>query len=361
MGRAQGTRGGKTTSRAKPRAVDRTPSRVRVSARSLADAKLVLKSEPAAALVGKGGLASKNAKKRAKPAELSPEPFPLIPVRTAVTPRPEQLSAPTVSIENVDWEDDDEAPPSPLLGWPHAQRKLSLLLAELGAGAAEGRFDLREGRFVWHDADGLVLAEARAQLLACFVRASSELVMAWSDPVLRSSSVARLDEYGDVLEVDEAQAREIVLAAADTSGAQLVHAVEAPHLVHFVALRALRAASGPLPVTPGVPVGLVLRGLGDMHRAVSRREDPTDVLRARFVALAKSLQQHADDTYRGSEWVGRLSRASRVIYQLAGRLVPPTFTAIAAGLPADEWLDRRVAIEIADGLKLLEDEWSAFA
>jgi hypothetical protein len=328
---------------------------VRVSARSLAEPKLVAKAQPGA------GLAGKNPTKRAKPPELAPEAFPLIPVRTAVTPRPEQLSAPSISIENVDWEDGDEAPPSPLLGWPHAQRKLSLLLTELGAGSAEGRFDLREGRFLWTDADGLVLAEARAQLLACFVRASSELVMAWADPVLRASSVAKLDEYGDVLEVDEQQAREIVLAAADTSGAQLVHAVEAPHLVHFVALRALRAASGPSPVTPGVPVGLVLRGLGDLHRAVSRREDPTDLLRARFVALAKSLQQHADDTYRGSEWVGRLSRASRVLHQLAGRLVPPTFTAIAAGLPADEWLDRHVAIEIADGLKLLEDEWNAFA
>ena len=326
-----------------------------MSARSLVDAKLVVKAEPAARLAGK------SPKKKVKVPEFAPEVFPLIPVRTAVTPRPEQLSAPSISIENVDWEDGDEAPPSPLLGWPHAQRKLALLLTEFGAGSAEGRFDLREGRFVWLDADGLVLAEARAQLLACFVRASSELVMAWADPVLRVSSVARLDEYGDVLEVDEAQAREIVLAAADSTGAQLVHALEAPHLVHYVALRALRAATGPLPITPGTPVGLVLRGLGDLHRAVSRREDPTDVLRARFVALAKSVQQHADETYRGSEWVGRLTRASRVLFQLAGRLVPPTFTAIAAGLPADEWLDRRAAIDIADGLKLLEDEWSAFA
>jgi hypothetical protein len=334
---------------------------VRVSARSLADAKLVAKPDPTAGSAGKGGLAAKGPKKKAKPPELGPEAFPLIPVRTAVTPRPEQLSAPSISIENVDWEDGDEAPPSPLLGWPHAQRKLTLLLTELGAGSTDGRLDLREGRFVWQDADGLVLAEARAQLLAYFVRTSSELVMAWADPVLRASSVARLDEYGDVLEVDEVQAREIVLAASDSSGAQLVHAVEAPHLVHFVALRALRAATGPQPVTPGVPVGLVLRGLGDLHRSVSRREDPTDVLRARFVALAKSLQQHADETYRSSEWVGRLSRASRVLYQLAGRLVPPTFTAIAAGLPAEEWLDRRVAIDIADGLKLLEDEWGAFA
>jgi hypothetical protein len=361
MGRAQGTRGGKTTSRAKPRAVDRTPSRVRVSARSLAEAKLVVKAEAAAGSAGTRRSTGKNPKKKLESPGFTPEAFPLIPVRTAVTPRPEQLNAPSISIENVDWEDGDEAPPSPLLGWPHAQRKLQLLLTELGAGSADGRFDLREGRYVWSDADGLVLVEARAQLLACFVRASSELVMAWADPVLRANSVARLDEYGDVLEVDEAQAREIVLAAADTSGAQLVHALEAPHLVHFVALRALRAATGPLPVTPGVPVGLVLRGLGDLHRAVSRREDPTDVLRARFVALAKSLQQHADETYRSSEWVGRLSRASRVLFQLAGRLVPPTFTAIAAGVPADEWLDRRIAIDIADGLKLLEDEWGAFA
>ena len=85
------------------------------------------------------------------------------------------------------------------------------------------------------------------------------------------------------------------------------------------------------------------------------------VARARFVSLGRTILSQSDGGYRDTEWVGRLDRAGRVLTQLAGRLVPPTFSAIAAGRQADEWLIQSVAVDLIDAIKLLEDEWGAFA
>jgi hypothetical protein len=295
---------------------------------------------------------------------------PVLPVVTAMTPRP-NLEVPAVSVENVDWEDGRE-PLSPLHRWQLAERQLATRLEELGVGACSPRFELKEGRVVWLDALQVAVAEARAQVLCTWVGEPSAgngggpakpgaLVMAWADPVLAGVGVAKLEEMGDALEVDQATARELALRAGEGCGAEFVKAFETPRGEHFLALRALRPALGAAPITPGTPVGMVLRGLADLRRSVSQRDEPTDVLRARFLSLGKTILVQSESAYKDSEWVGRLQRAGKVLTQLAGRLAPPTFSAIAAGRQADDFLAQSVAVDLIDAIKLLEDEWGAFA
>jgi hypothetical protein len=264
-----------------------------------------------------------------------------------------------VALENVDWEDTRD-PVSPLEGWPLAQRALERRLAELGATDARRDLDLKEGRCLFVDAEGVVLAEARAQLLGTWLVGTERLVMAWADPVVAPLPIARLEEMGDMLDVDVATARELILRANVGSGAEHVLVVDGPIGEHFVALRALRGTSTSEGASQGSPVATVLRGLGELRRSVAARHEPTDVLRSQFLRLGKNIGALAAGPFRGSEWVGRLERAAKVLQRLGGRLVPPTFTAIAAGRPADEWLSPAVARELADALALLEDEWSAF-
>lgn len=302
--------------------------------------------------------------RRAPAVELSPragssrEGPAIIPVRTAMTPRPD-INVPSVSIENVDWEDGRE-PLSPLHRWEQAERSLEKRLAEYGTTPKAARFEPKEGRVAFGDPAEPALAEARAQVIGCWSK-SGQLVMAWADPVVAGVGIARLEEMGDALPVDQPTARELALRAAEGCGAEFVLTFEAPHAEHYVALRALKAALSAAPLTPGSPVGMVLRGLADLRRSVSQRDEPTDVLRARFVSLGRTILNQSENGYRDTEWVGRLDRAGRVLTQLAGRLVPPTFSAIAAGRQADEWLIQSVAVDLIDAIKLLEDEWGAFA
>lgn len=286
-------------------------------------------------------------------------PSPLVPVRTPMTPRPD-LTVPVVSLENVDWEDGRE-PLSPLHRWQQAERQLERKMEELGLAARLARFEPKDGRYVWFDEAQMPVAEARAQVLASWVKESERIVMAWADPLLCAVGIARLEEMGDSLAVDQATARELALRAGEASGADFVVNVDAPHAEHYIALRSLRPALAAAPLTPGSPVGLVLRGLADLRRSVSQRDEPTDVLRARFLSLGKTILVQSEGAYNDTEWVGRLHRAGRVLTQLAGRLVPPTFSAIAAGRQADEWLAQSVAVDLIDAIKLLEDEWGAFA
>ncbi len=283
---------------------------------------------------------------------------PIIPVRTAMTPKPD-LTVPAVSIENVDWEDRRE-PLSPLHRWEQAERALEKRLLELGTAPSLGRFEPKDGRVTFGDDAIMAVAEARAQVIASWAK-SGQLVMAWADPVLASIGIARIEEMGDQLPVDQATARELVLHAAEGCGAEFVLSVDAPHAEHYLGLRSLRPALSAAPLTPGSPVGMVLRGLADIRRSVALRDEPTDVLRARFMSLGKTILAQSEAGYRETEWVGRLERAGRVLTQLAGRLVPPTFSAIAAGRQADEWLIQSVAVDLIDAIKLLEDEWGAFA
>ncbi|NUP05131.1 MAG: hypothetical protein HOW73_03615 [Polyangiaceae bacterium] len=284
---------------------------------------------------------------------------PLIPVRTAMTPRPD-IAIPAVSLENVDWEDGRE-PLSPLHRWEQAERQLERKIEELGLSACTRRFEPKDGRFVWLDEAQVSVAEARAQVLATWVKDAQRLVMAWADPLLQTVGIARLEEMPDSIAVDQPTARELALRAAEATGAEFVANVEAPHGEHYLAIRSVRPALTAAPLTPGSPVGLVLRGLADLRRSVSQRDEPTDVLRARFLSLGKTILVQSEGVYRETEWVGRLHRAGKVLTQLAGRLVPPTFSAIAAGRQADEWLAQSVAVDLIDAIKLLEDEWGAFA
>jgi len=282
----------------------------------------------------------------------------IIPVRTAMTPRPD-INVPAVSIENVDWEDGRE-PLSPLHRWEQAERALEKRLAEYGTQPRAARFEAKEGRVAFGDQGQAAVAEARAQVIGCWAR-SGQLVMAWADPVVAGVGIARLEEMGDAYSVDQPSARELALRAAEGCGAEFVLTFEAPHAEHYVALRALKPALSAAPVTPGSPVGMVLRGLLDLRRSVSQRDEPTDVLRARFISVGRTILTQSEGDYRETEWVGRLERAGRVVTQLAFRLVPPTFSAIAAGRQADEWLIQSVAVDLVDAIKLLEDEWGAFA
>ncbi len=84
-------------------------------------------------------------------------------------------------------------------------------------------------------------------------------------------------------------------------------------------------------------------------------------MRARFQELGRSLLDCAQGEFRNTEWVSRLARAGKSLLTLAARLAPPTFTAIAAGMRAEDSLPSDVATELTDALKLLADEWGAFA
>ncbi len=285
-----------------------------------------------------------------------------MPIRTVATPRPD-LRIPSISVENVDWEDtSDWTTLSPLARWARTERELKKRLEELGSVGHGCRADLREGRFVWVDEVGSAIIEARAQLVCTLGLPSLALTMAWADPILSSVAVPRVADIVDEQIVpDDETAREIAMRVADACGAEFVYRMPAPHVDYFLALRSLRPTAGGAVVTPGSPVGMVLRGLADLRRSLASRTEPTNELRARFHRIGKSLTEHAESDFKETEWIGRLGRAGKVVMSLAVRLAPPTYTAIAAGLTADEWLAQSVAVELTDALKLLEDEWGAFA
>jgi hypothetical protein len=289
-----------------------------------------------------------------------PAPSPNVqPVRTSYTPRPE-FSVPLVSIENVDWEDTSD-PVSPLESWSMSQRALDRRLEELGAITKhEHVLDLSHARCTFLDADRAPAVEARAQLVGTWIEGSDRLVMAWADPVLAPLAIARLDEMGDALHLDAATARALVLRAVEGAGAEHVLALTTPLGEHYVALRGLVRAGAKAHVHASTPVAAVLYDLGELRRSVEGRSEPTDVLRARFVRLGRELVEHAHGICRDTEWVGRLERTGRGIERLAGRLAPPTFTAIAAGREADEWVSPVLAADLVRAITLLEDEWGAF-
>lgn len=279
-----------------------------------------------------------------------------------LTPRPD-IQLPGISVENVDWDDASDASYlSPLSRWARLERELMRRLKELGVAEPRCRVDLREGRAVWLDEVGTPVVEARAQVLCTLALPSLALTMGWADPVLACVSVARFDALPDEQNLlDDESARDIALRAADASGAEYVFRMPAPNVDYFLGVRALRPTGAALTLTPGSPVGLVLRGLADLRRALTHRAEPTHALRARFLELGRTFGERATSDFKDTEWVGRLQRASKLLTTLAARLTPPTFTAIAAGFPAADSLSKDVAIELTDALALLADEWSAFS
>ncbi len=162
-----------------------------------------------------------------------------------LTPRPD-MQLPSISIENVDWEETSEyALLSPLARWERAARDLDRRLLDLDAHHHRCRADLREGRLVWVDEAGSTIVEARAQILCTLPQPSRDLTMAWADPMLRSLAVNRVDDVPDEQNlVDDESARDIAMRVADATGAEFVYRMPAPNVDYFLALRALRPAAG---------------------------------------------------------------------------------------------------------------------
>jgi hypothetical protein len=235
-------------------------------------------------------------------------------------------------------------------------------LAEHGAARHEYRADLKDGRFVWVDPEGRVSAEARAQVLCSWSRATSSLAMAWADPLVRASGIARVDGMpGERDDVDEEGAWRVAMEAADRASAEYLYRVTTPHAWYFLALSSLTFHPQRVSFSPGTPVGLVLRGLAETRRAVESRAEPAEIVKSRLSTLGQSLLLEAEYAYRNTDWVARLERTGRRLVTLGHQLPRSSFTSLAAGRSAGEWLDRQATIDLSEALALLEDEWALFA
>lgn len=290
----------------------------------------------------------------------TPSPRTALAVRTAMTPRPD-IHIPGISVENVDWEDASEPVAlSPHARWASSERELKNRVESFGTPVSGCRADIRAGRFYWVDESGCAVVEARVQVVCTLAIPSLVLTMAWADPILASVSVPRVRDQPDEASLpDDETACEIAMRITDGGGAEFVYRMPAPHVDYFLALRALEPSARV--ATPGSPVGLVLRGLADLRRSLDGRSEPTSDLRARFHRVGKTFIDRAATEFKDTEWVGRLRRGGKLVMSLAARLSPPTFTAIAAGLPSGDSLPENVAIELRDAIRLMEDEWKAFA
>ncbi|MCC6551897.1 MAG: hypothetical protein IT372_02595 [Polyangiaceae bacterium] len=260
----------------------------------------------------------------------------------------------------LDW---DDAPPADalVLRWTAKGEELFKRLAEHGALEHEVRADLKGGRFVWIDPGGRVSAEARAQVLCSWSRATSVVAMAWADPLVRGAGIPRIDGMASECDdIDEEGAWRIAMEAAEATGASYLYRVSAPHAWYFLALRDLSFTPKRCSFHPGAPVGLVLRALGEVRQAIESRAEPSAVVRERIVALGSSLFHQAEYTYRGTDWVARLDRTGKRLMHLAKRLPRASYTAVAAGQRVEEWIGRELALELIEAIGLLEDEWSLF-
>ncbi len=235
-------------------------------------------------------------------------------------------------------------------------------LAEHGAARHEIRADLKDGRFVWVDPEGRVSAEARARVLCSWSRSTSSLTMAWADPLVRAAGVARFEGVpAERDDIDEEAAWRVAMEAADRARAEYLHRVPTPHTWYFFALSSLTFHPGRATFRPSTPVGLVLRGLADTRRAVESRAEPAEVVRERLSGLGRALLLEAEYAYRSTDWVARLERAGRRLVNLADQLPRESYTSVAAGRSAGEWLGREATIDLSEAIELLEDEWVLFA
>lgn len=235
-------------------------------------------------------------------------------------------------------------------------------LAEHGAAKHEYRADLEEGRFVWLDASGKVSAEAEARVICSYTKSTSVLSMAWRDPLLAGAGIARIDGMASERDdVDEEGAWRVAMEVADTTRAEYLYRVTTPHAWYFLALRALSFTPARGSFTPGTPVGLVLRTLGETRTAIESRAEPADVVRARLIGVGQELLQEAGYAYRETDWVSRLERTGKWMLLLAERLPRQSYGSVAAGRPTEEWLDRDATVDLSQAITLLEDEWTLFA
>lgn len=289
-------------------------------------------------------------------------------------PTPEILGiagiSPDVDLSNLDW--DDGRPSSPetipelapglVSRWVERGQELLLKLQAMEAAEFEYRADLRDGRFVWLSPEGHVAVEAKAQVLCSWSRSTSVVVMAWVDPLMREVSITRIDGMpSEMDDVDEAGAWHAAMSAAEACTAEYIYRVPTPHASYFLALWEVRPSAIDSGFCPSTPVGLVLRGLSEIRGAIASRAEPSDVVRERLVNAGSAFVYQADYAYRTTEWVGRLKRTGETLTKLSRRLSPPTYSTIAAGRPAEEWISPEIAFELVAAVALLEDEWSAFS
>jgi len=263
------------------------------------------------------------------------------------------------------WDDDppQHAPTDDVVTrWVKRGDLLLRHLAEHGAARHEYRANLKEGRFVWVDPEGRVSAEARARVLCSWSPTTSAVVMAWADPLVRATAVARIDgmaaEHDDI---DEEGAWRVAMGAAEAARAEYLYRVTTPDAWYFLALSGLSFSPDRASFTPSTPVGLVLRGLAETRRAVESRAEPADVVRERLAGLGRALTHEAGYAYRGTDWVSRLTRTGRRLVTLADQLPRATYQSVAAGRLVAEWLGREATIDLSQALGLLEDEWALFA
>ncbi|HVY45292.1 MAG TPA: hypothetical protein VHB21_05405, partial [Minicystis sp.] len=246
--------------------------------------------------------------------------------------------------------------------WVQRGEALLRALEEHGAARHEFRADLKDGRFVWVDPDGLVSAEANARVLLSWSRSTNALVMGWADPLVRSASVPRIDVLpSERDDVSEEEAWHIAMRAAEAVRAEFLYRVPAPHAWYFLALYGLSFTPASHAFTPSTPVGLVLRSLDETRQAIESRAEPAAIVRERLADVGAALLREASFAYRDTDWVARLERTGKCLVGLASRLPRPSFSAVAAGRSAEEWLTRDATLDLIQAIGLLEDEWSLFA
>jgi hypothetical protein len=186
--------------------------------------------------------------------------------------------------------------------------------------------------------------------------------MAWADPLVRASGIGRVDGMpAERDDVDEESAWRIAMEAADRTSAEYLYRVTTPHAWYFLALSGLTFHPQRASFSPGTPVGMVRRGLADTRGAVESRAEPAEIVKNRVSTLGQSLLLEAEYAYRDTDWVARLERTGRRLLALGQQLPRSSFTSLAAGRSAGEWLDRQTTIDLSEALALLEDEWALFS
>jgi hypothetical protein len=323
------------------------------------DRKDAAKGKPGAAVVRGKKAGRATPRKASKPQSMRRPPLKAIP---PVIPAIPSLLPPVPP--HLDWDDLSRSSPASDLvqRWVSRGEDLLKTLAAHGAGGHEVRADLKEGRFVWIGPDGRVSAEAKTQVVCSWSRSTSVVAMAWIDPLIRASGIARIDGMpSERDDVDEETAWRIAMEAAEACDAEYLYRVLTPHAWYFLALRDLTFNPGQNSFSPGTPVDAVLRGLIETRAAIASRAEPSDVVRERLAGVGSALLYQAEYAYRDTDWVARLTRSGRHLLHLARRLARPTYNTVAAGVRVNEWIERAVAVELLAAIDLLEDEWSAFA
>jgi hypothetical protein len=347
----------KKTSAERTKARTKARTKVRMKPASKAN-KAAAKKVSGKAAVNGAAPGRARPRKASKPQSMRRPPLKAIPLVMPVIPS----LLPPVS-PHLDW--DDLPPSSPasdlVKRWVSRGEDLLRTLAAHGAGGHEVRADLKEGRFVWVGPDGRVSAEAKTQVVCSWSRSTSVVAMAWIDPLIRASGIARIDGMqSERDDVDEESAWRIAMEAAEACDAEYLYRVPTPHAWYFLALRDLTFTPGQSSFSPGTPVDAVLRGLMETRAAIASRAEPSDVVRERLAGVGSALIHQAEYAYRGTDWVARLTRSGRHLLHLARRLARPTYNTVAAGVRVNEWIERAVAVELLAAIDLLEDEWSAF-